>query len=200
MKVELRDGSFDYAQLEHLAQAIAERASSAVDVPGRAQLVPRRRAPAQRRRSTGSSRRRSACRSATRSTRSAPIVGSSYVGQFNKFGRVFQIYVQAEAAARLQPESLKTLMVRNTAGGMVPLGTLADITTVSGSLADLALQPLSGGNRRRQHRARLQLRSGPRPARADRQRDAAARLPATNGRRCPTRRRRSAIRSISSTR
>ena len=30
-------------------------------------------------------------------------VGSSYVGQFNKFGRVFQIYVQAEAAARLQP-------------------------------------------------------------------------------------------------
>ena len=59
-------------------------------------------------------------------------VGSSYIGQFNKFGRVFQIYVQAEAAARLRPESLKTLMVRNNAGGMVPLGTLADITSVSG--------------------------------------------------------------------
>ena len=26
-------------------------------------------------------------------------IGSSYVGQFNKFGRVFQIYVQAEAAS-----------------------------------------------------------------------------------------------------
>ncbi len=59
-------------------------------------------------------------------------VGSSYIGQFNKFGRVFQIYVQAEAAARLRPESLKTLMIRNSGGGMVPLGTLADITVVNG--------------------------------------------------------------------
>ena len=59
-------------------------------------------------------------------------VGSSYISQFNKFGRVFQIYVQAEATARLRPESLRTLTVRNTAGGMVPLGTLAEITTVSG--------------------------------------------------------------------
>ena len=31
-------------------------------------------------------------------------IGSSYIGQFNKFGRVFQIYVQAEAAARMRPE------------------------------------------------------------------------------------------------
>jgi HAE1 family hydrophobic/amphiphilic exporter-1 len=49
-----------------------------------------------------------------------------------KFGRVFQIYAQAEAAARIQPESLRTLSVRNTSGGMVPLGTLAEISNVSG--------------------------------------------------------------------
>src|SRR5262249_31302837 len=56
----------------------------------------------------------------------------SYISQFNKFGRVFQIYVQAEASARIQPESLRTLSVRNNAGGMVPLGTLAEISNVSG--------------------------------------------------------------------
>ncbi len=59
-------------------------------------------------------------------------IGSSYVGQFNKFGRVFQIYVQAEAAARMNPESLQYLQVRNNDGNMVPFGTLASIQTVAG--------------------------------------------------------------------
>ena len=53
----------------------------------------------------------------------------------NKFGRVFQIYLQADAAARVSPESLATLMVRNNAGAMVPLGTLADIGPASGPSA-----------------------------------------------------------------
>ncbi|MGE0849859.1 MAG: efflux RND transporter permease subunit [Hyphomicrobiaceae bacterium] len=131
MKVELRDGSFDYAQLEHLAQAITERASHQsmfqvvrnsfrADAPQINVTIDRVKSE----------------------TLGVPLgnaldalssyVGSSYIGQFNKFGRVFQIYVQAEAAARLRPESLKTMMVRNSAGGMVPLGTLADITVVNG--------------------------------------------------------------------
>jgi HAE1 family hydrophobic/amphiphilic exporter-1 len=59
-------------------------------------------------------------------------IGSSYVGQFNKFGRVFQIYVQAEASARMSPESLQYLQVRNNDGNMVPFGTLASIQTVAG--------------------------------------------------------------------
>jgi HAE1 family hydrophobic/amphiphilic exporter-1 len=131
MKVELRDGSFDYAQLEHLAQAITERASHQsmfqvvrnsfrADAPQINVTIDRVKSE----------------------TLGVPLgnaldalssyVGSSYIGQFNKFGRVFQIYVQAEAAARLRPESLKTLMIRNSGGGMVPLGTLADITVVNG--------------------------------------------------------------------
>jgi len=131
MKVELRDGSFDYAQLEHLAQAITERASQQsmfqvarnsfrADAPQLNIVIDRVKSE----------------------TLGVPLgnaldtlssyVGSSYISQFNKFGRVFQIYVQAEATARLRPESLRTLTVRNTAGGMVPLGTLAEITTVSG--------------------------------------------------------------------
>ena len=131
MKVELRDGSFDYAQLEHLAQAITDRASHQsmfqvarnsfrADAPQLSIVLDRVKSE----------------------TLGVPLgnaldalssyVGSSYIGQFNKFGRVFQIYVQAEAAARLRPESLRTLMVRNNSGGMVPLGTLSDITLVTG--------------------------------------------------------------------
>ena len=152
MKVELRDGSFDYAQLEHLAQAIAERASaqSTFQVVRNAfrANAPQLNIVIDRVKSE---------------TLGVPLgnaldtlssyVGSSYISQFNKFGRVFQIYVQAEAAARIQPESLRTLSVRNTSGGMVPLGTLAEITNVSGPFADLALQSLSGGHRGRQYRA-----------------------------------------------
>ena len=55
-----------------------------------------------------------------------------YVGQFNKFGRVFQIYVQADAAARINADSLQYLQVRNNDGNMVPFGTLASIKTVAG--------------------------------------------------------------------
>ena len=34
----------------------------------------------------------------------ASYLGSTYVDQFNKFGRVFQVYVQADAQFRLTPE------------------------------------------------------------------------------------------------
>ena len=72
MKVEIRDGSFDYAKLQRLAQAIADRADAQSMIQA-ATTLPRRCPAAQRRRSTASRPRRSACRSATRSTRSAPM-------------------------------------------------------------------------------------------------------------------------------
>ncbi len=59
-------------------------------------------------------------------------VGSSYVDQFNKFGRVFQIYLQADAEHRLKPEDIEQLSVRNKSGDMIPLGTLLSITPTSG--------------------------------------------------------------------
>ena len=151
-------------------------------------------------RSTASRRRRWACRSATRWTRSSSYIGSSYVGQFNKFGRVFQIYMQADASARMNPESLQYLQVRNNDGDMVPFGTLASIKTVAGpSVISLYnLYPAATVITATAHG--LYLRPGHRAAGADRQGHAAARQRATNGRRCPTRRRRSAIRSTSSTR
>jgi HAE1 family hydrophobic/amphiphilic exporter-1 len=60
-------------------------------------------------------------------------LGSSYVDQFNKFGRVFQIYVQGEARFRLRPEDIQNLSVRNKDGHMIPLGTLVTLTPTAGS-------------------------------------------------------------------
>ena len=54
-------------------------------------------------------------------------LGSSFVNLFNKFNQVFQVYVQADAPYRLQPEDIKNLYVRNTQGEMVPLGTLLEV-------------------------------------------------------------------------
>jgi HAE1 family hydrophobic/amphiphilic exporter-1 len=62
----------------------------------------------------------------------AAYLGSSYVNQFNKFGRTFQVYAQADAQFRLTPRDIEKLMVRNQQGDMIPLGTLAIITPAVG--------------------------------------------------------------------
>src|ERR1700694_3253987 len=59
-------------------------------------------------------------------------LGSTYVNQFNKFGRTFQVYAQADAQFRLTPRDIERLMVRNSQGDMVPLGTVAKITPAVG--------------------------------------------------------------------
>jgi HAE1 family hydrophobic/amphiphilic exporter-1 len=65
-------------------------------------------------------------------------VGSSYVDQFNKFGRTFQIYLQADSQFRLRPEDVANLTVRSQDGHIIPLGTLVTITpTVGPSLISL---------------------------------------------------------------
>jgi HAE1 family hydrophobic/amphiphilic exporter-1 len=55
-------------------------------------------------------------------------LGSSYVAQFNKFGRTFQVYVQADSKYRLKAEDINNLNVRNEKGDMIPLGTLVKMT------------------------------------------------------------------------
>src|SRR5206468_4914812 len=64
--------------------------------------------------------------------------GSTYVNQFNKFGRTFQVYTQADAQFRLTPRDIESLMVRNQQGDMIPIGTVATITpSVGPSLISL---------------------------------------------------------------
>jgi hydrophobic/amphiphilic exporter-1 (mainly G- bacteria), HAE1 family len=59
-------------------------------------------------------------------------LGASFVNQFNKFGRTFQVYTQADAQYRLTLRDIENMMVRNSTGDMIPLGTVAKITPAVG--------------------------------------------------------------------
>jgi HAE1 family hydrophobic/amphiphilic exporter-1 len=55
-------------------------------------------------------------------------LGTSYVNDFNIYGRTYQVRVQADEKFRLKPSDVDRLEVRTRAGKMVPLGTLAKTT------------------------------------------------------------------------
>lgn len=59
-------------------------------------------------------------------------LGSKYVNQFNKFGRVYRVYLQADKDARFVEEDITRLQVRNNAGEMIPLSTFVSIKTMTG--------------------------------------------------------------------
>ena len=59
-------------------------------------------------------------------------LGSAYVNDFNRFGRTWQVKVQADHRFRLKPEDIRQLEVRNPDGQMVPIGTLVDVDYVTG--------------------------------------------------------------------
>lgn len=59
-------------------------------------------------------------------------LGSAYANDFNKFGRTYQVRVQADQQFRLQSEDILKLEVRNTSGRMIPLGTFASVQKISG--------------------------------------------------------------------
>ena len=51
-------------------------------------------------------------------------LGGAYVNDFNRFGRLYKVFVQAEPAYRTDPEATRYFFVRNADGEMVPLSTL----------------------------------------------------------------------------
>lgn len=54
-------------------------------------------------------------------------LGSLYVNDFNKFGRVYQVIVQADKEFRSKPDDILRLQIRNQEGRMVPLGSILRI-------------------------------------------------------------------------
>jgi multidrug efflux pump len=54
-------------------------------------------------------------------------LGSLYVNDFNRFGRTYQVVAQADAEFRTHATDINRLKVRNDAGQMIPLGTLATV-------------------------------------------------------------------------
>ena len=61
-------------------------------------------------------------------------MGSRYANDFNRFGRTWQVDVQAEDRFRDQVDDVRRLKVRNRTGGMVPLGALLEVKRKSGPL------------------------------------------------------------------
>jgi multidrug efflux pump len=59
-------------------------------------------------------------------------LGSYYVNDFNLFGRVWQVNVQADAAFRTDADIVRQLKVRNADGDMVPLGSMAEVQESAG--------------------------------------------------------------------
>jgi HAE1 family hydrophobic/amphiphilic exporter-1 len=59
-------------------------------------------------------------------------MGAYFVNYFNRFGRQWQVYVQAEGEYRVQAEQLGQFYVRNSKGGMVPLSALTKFEQRSG--------------------------------------------------------------------
>jgi multidrug efflux pump len=59
-------------------------------------------------------------------------LGSAYANDFTRFGRNWQVNVQAEPQFRLHPSDIGQLKVRNAVGQMVPLGALLSIEEASG--------------------------------------------------------------------
>lgn len=59
-------------------------------------------------------------------------LGSLYVNDFNRFGRTWQVVVQADQQYRSKAEDITKLKVRNTRGEMVPLATVLKVSPSSG--------------------------------------------------------------------
>jgi multidrug efflux pump len=51
-------------------------------------------------------------------------MGGLYVNDFDRFGRLFRVFAQAEGELRARPEDVQRLWVRSERGEMVPLSTL----------------------------------------------------------------------------
>ncbi len=81
-------------------------------------------------------------------------LGGSYVNDFNRFGRLYKVYVQAEPEFRADVDALRYFYVRNNQGLMVPLSTFASVSRTTGAeftdrfnmfrAAEISGQPAAG--------------------------------------------------------
>jgi HAE1 family hydrophobic/amphiphilic exporter-1 len=137
MQIELRDGSFDMAKLQSVTNAVVANAKSQSAL--QLVLTPFRSSVPQYVLEVDRVKTQTLQVSLDQVFNAlGGYLGSSYVDQFNKFGRVFQIYVQADSQSRLRQEDIENMFVRNKDGNMIPLGTLVKMTpTVGPSLISL---------------------------------------------------------------
>ena len=58
--------------------------------------------------------------------------GKSYVNDFNKYGRVYRVYLQADSPFREKPADIDKIYVKNSKGTMVPLSAVVSVSNVVG--------------------------------------------------------------------
>ena len=58
--------------------------------------------------------------------------GKSYVNDFNKYGRVYRVYLQADSDYREKPSDINKIYVKNQLGKMVPLSSVVKISNIVG--------------------------------------------------------------------
>ena len=131
MMVQLTDGSSDFGRLSEVAHSVANRALQDGRLQA-AQVTSNFDAP-----QLGVSIDRAKAARLGVSANDAfgalsGYLGSSYVNQFNQFGQVFQVYVQAEGSLRSLSEGVSRLKVPNASGGSVPLSAIATVTETTG--------------------------------------------------------------------
>ncbi|HET6606108.1 MAG TPA: efflux RND transporter permease subunit, partial [Rhodopila sp.] len=137
MQVELRDGSSDFNKLQSVTRHVITDASSQsglsrlnttmrAGVPQMAVHVDRTKAEAL------------GVTTAQVFQTLATYLGSSFVGQINKFGLTFQVYAQADGKFRATPAQVEALPVQTSSGSMIPIGTVISIDeTVGPALVQL---------------------------------------------------------------
>ena len=59
-------------------------------------------------------------------------LGGIYVNQFNRFGRQWKVFLQADAVGRVQPSDINQFYVRNNDGQMVPLSSVVTTRRIEG--------------------------------------------------------------------
>ncbi len=59
-------------------------------------------------------------------------LGSYYVNDFNKSGRIYQVLMQAEGQFRSKPDDIGALYVRSKTGQMIPIRSVSDVKFVAG--------------------------------------------------------------------
>jgi len=62
------------------------------------------------------------------------LLGSSFVNNFNEFGRQYKTYIMADAPFRMNPNDLGQFAIRDPLGNMIPLSTIATVTDTVGPL------------------------------------------------------------------
>ena len=131
MQLELRDGSFDFRKLQTMANQMAEAGAAQSSFQ---RMLTTFRADAPQYRIDVDRVKAQTLHVNVDQVFSTiqTFLGSTYVVQFNKFGRTFQAYVQADAQFRLKPDDITQLTVRNSQGQTVPIGTLASVEQTTG--------------------------------------------------------------------